>query len=158
MDLREYSEEELLEAGRDAIKRDQWQRATEFLSVYYERFSSRGDNVPASGLASYALCLGHGQQWKRGLELCKRAQQADPRNPYIHWALANLYLLNRSRKDALDAVERGLRAAPDNFILLRMRRKLGVRQPPPLPFLDRKHGLNVRLGRLMHRLRGNAAA
>ncbi len=159
MDLREYSEEELLEAGREAIKREQWPRATEFLSVYYERYSSRGENVPASGLASYALCLGHGpQQWKRGLELCKKAQHADPRNPYIYWALANLHLLGRSRKEALESVERGLRAAPDNFILLRMRKKLGVRQPPPLPFLDRKHALNIRLGRLMHRLRGNAAA
>jgi len=158
MDLREYSEEELLAAGREAIKREQWPRATEFLTAYYERYSSRGENVPASGLASYALCLGHSPQWKRGLELCKKAQHADPRNPYIYWALANLYLLGRSRKEALEAVEKGLRAAPDNFILLRMRRKLGVRQPLPLPFLDRKHGLNIRLGRLMHRLRGNAAA
>lgn len=158
MDLREYSEEELLQSGREAIKRDQWQRATEFLTVYYERFSNRGENVPAGGLASYALCLGHGPQFKRGLELCKRAQHADPRNPYIYWALANLHLIGKSRKDAIEAVERGLRAAPDNFILLRMRKKLGVRQPTPLPFLDRKHVLNVRLGKWMHRLRGNAAA
>ncbi len=42
-------------------------------------------------------------------------------------------------------------------MLLRMRKKLGVRQPPPLPFLDRKHGLNVKLGRLMHRFKGHPA-
>jgi tetratricopeptide (TPR) repeat protein len=158
MELAEYSEEELLEAGREAIKREQWPRATEFLSAYYDRYVSRSETVPASGLASFALCLGHGPQLKRGLELCKKAQHADPRNAQIYWALANLHLLARSRKDAIDAVERGLRATPDNFILLRMRRKLGVRQPPPLPFLDRKHALNVRLGRLMHRLKGNPAS
>lgn len=157
MDLAEYSEEELLAAGREAIKREQWPRATEFLTAYYERHVGRGETVPASGLASYALCLGHGRQSKRGLELCRKAQHADPRNPYIYWALANLYLLAGSRKEAIEAVERGLRATPDNFILLRMRRKLGVRQPLPLPFLDRKNALNVRLGRLMHRLKGNAA-
>src|SRR5262245_7866553 len=158
MEFSEYAEAELLEAGREAIKREQWGRATQFLFAYYERYASRGETVPASGLASYALCLGHGPQLKRGIELCKRAQHADPRNPYIYWALASLYLLAKSRKDAIEAVERGLRATPDNFVLLRMRRKLGVRQQPPLPFLSRKHALNVRLGRLMHRLRGPAAA
>ena len=92
-----------------------------------------------------------------GLELAKRAQVSDPRNPQVHWCAAQLHILAGSRRDAIEAVERGLRAAPDNFILLRMRRRLGVRQPTPLPFLARNHKLNVRLGRWMHRLRGNAA-
>jgi hypothetical protein len=39
-----------------------------------------------------------------------------------------------------------------------MRRRLGVRQPPPLPFLDRRHALNVRLGRIIHKLKGSSAA
>jgi len=73
MDLAEYSDEELLEAGREAVKREQW-----------------------------------------------------------------------------------LRAAPDNFLLLRMRKRLGVRQAPPLPFLDRRHALNVRLGRIMHKIKGTS--
>ena len=104
------------------------------------------------------MSLGHTQELRRGLELCKRAQSSDPRNPYIYWCMAKLQLLNRSRKDAIETVEKGLRAAPDNFILLRLRKKLGVRQAPPLPFLHRDHRLNVRLGRLMHRLKGTAAA
>lgn len=157
MDLEEYSEEELLEAGRDAIKRDQWSRALTFLSAYFNRYNARGETVPASGLATYALCLGHSRELSRGLELCKRAQNADPRNAHIYWCLAQLHLLDGSRKDAIEAVDRGLRAVPDNFMLLRMRKKLGVRQPPPLPFLDRKHGLNVNLGRLMHRIKGHPA-
>ena len=156
MDLTEYSEEELLEAGRSAIKRDQWPRALSFLSAYFERYARRGETVPASGLASYALCLGRNREVKRGLELCKRAQHADPRNPNVYWCLAQLHLLAKSRKDAIDTVERGLRAVPDNFLLLRMRKKLGVRQPAPIPFLDRKHGLNVRLGRLMRRIKGDS--
>jgi hypothetical protein len=157
MDLAEYSEEELLEAGREAIKAEQWPRAKTFLSEYFDRFTMRGETVPAPGLASYALVVGHNNEVRRGMELCKKAQHADPRNAYIYWCLARLHLLNRSRKDAIDTVDRGLRVAPDNFILLRMRKKLGVRQPLPLPFLGRNHGLNVRLGRLMRRLRGNAA-
>ncbi len=154
MDLEEYSEEELLEAGREAVKREQWPRAKTFLSAYVARFTARGDTVPASGLASYSLCLGHSRELRRGLELCKKAQHADPRNPHIYWCLAQLHLLARSRKDAIDAVERGLRAVPDNYLLQRLRKRLGLRQAPPIPFLDRKHGLNRRLGRLMHRMKG----
>lgn len=154
MDLEEYSDEELLEAGRDAAKREQWPRASTLLASYVARFSARGETVPASGLASYALCLGHNKELRRGLELCKRAQHVDPRNPHIYWCLSQLHLLGGSRKDAIEAVERGLRAVPDNFLLLRLRKRLGVRQAPPIPFLARKHRLNVRLGRFMHRMKG----
>jgi tetratricopeptide (TPR) repeat protein len=157
MELQEYSEEELLEAGREAVKREQWTRAKEFLEEYVRRFTARHENVPASGLASYALSLAHLKESGRALQLCKQAQHADPRNAHIYWCLAQVHLLMRSRKEAIDTVDRGLRASPDHFLLLRMRRRLGVRQPPPLPFLDRRHALNVRLGRIIHRLKGSAA-
>ncbi len=158
MELEEYSDEELLEAGREAVKREQWPRAKEFLSLYVGRFTARGEHVPASGLASYALCLAHGRELRRGLEFARQAQHADPRNAHIYWCLAQIHLLAKSRKEAIDTVERGLRAAPDNFLLLRMRKRLGVRQPPPLPFLDRRHALNVRLGRIIHKLKGTSAS
>jgi hypothetical protein len=158
MNLAEYSDEELLESGRESIKAEQWGRSQVFLQEYFDRHLARGENVPASGLASVALSLGHNKEIPRGLELCKRAQIADSRNPYIFWCLAKLQLLNRTPKDAIDTVERGLRASPDNFILLRLRKKLGVRQQPPLPFLHRNHGLNVRLGKWMHRIKGNTPA
>ena len=117
MDLEEYSEEELLEAGRDAIKREQWSRATTMLSAYVARYAARGETVPASGLASYALCLGHGREVRRGIELCKKAQHADPRNAHIYWCLAQLHLLARSRKDAIEATDRGLRDDIDLAVL-----------------------------------------
>jgi tetratricopeptide (TPR) repeat protein len=157
MELQEYSEEELLEAGREATKREQWTRAREFLDEYVRRFTARRESVPASGLASYALCLAHLRETGRALQLCKQAQHADPRNAHIYWCLAQIHLILKSRKEAIEIVERGLRASPDHFLLLRMRRRLGVRQPPPLPFLDRRHSLNVRLGRIIHRLKGSAA-
>ena len=154
MELNEYSDEELLEAGREAVKREQWPRAMDILGAYVARFTARGETVPASGLASYALTLGHNKELRRGLELCRRAQNADPRNPHIYWCLSQLCLLGGSRKDAIEAIDRGLRAVPDNFLLLRLRRRMGVRQAPPIPFLNRKHRLNIRLGRLMHRMKG----
>jgi tetratricopeptide (TPR) repeat protein len=157
MEFEEYSDEELLDRGREAVKLEQWPRATGLLEAYVARFTARGDNVPASGLASYALCLGHGKQLRRALELARKAQNADPRNPHVYWCLSQIHLLARSRKEAIDTIERGLRASPDNFVLLRMRKRLGVRQPPPIPFLDRRNALNVSLGRIIYKLKGHAA-
>src|SRR5262249_24178218 len=135
MDYTEYSEGELLEAGREGLKLEHWDRAKGFLTEYFNRHLARGQSMPAPGLPSCALSLGHTRELKRALELCKRARISDPRNPYVFWCMANLQLLARQRKDAIETVERGLRAAPQNFILVRLRRKLGVRQAPPLPFL-----------------------
>lgn len=157
MDLTEFTDEDLLEAGREGTKREQWPQAREFLGEYVRRYTARRENVPASAMASYALALAQTNDLKLGHDLCKKASYADPRNPHIAWCLAQIHLLGRSRKDAIEAVEKGLRHSPDNFVLLRMRRRLGVRQPPPLPFLDRRHTLNVRLGRIIHRLKGSAA-
>jgi hypothetical protein len=156
MDLAKYSDEALLQAGREAVKREQWPRATELLSAWADRHTARGEATPASGLANYALCLAHVRELKLGLELACKAQRADPRNASIYWCMAQIHLLGKSRRDAIDTVERGLRAAPNNFLLLQMRKRLGVRQPPPLPFLDRRHALNVRLGRIMHKINGSA--
>jgi hypothetical protein len=157
MELEGYSDEELLEAGREAVKREQWSRGATIMSAYVDRWTARRQSPPAGAVATYALCLGHTREVRRGLELAKRAQISDPRNPNVYWCLAQIHLLNGSRREAIEAVERGLRSAPDNFALLRLRKRLGVRQPLPLPFLARDHKLNVRLGRLMHRLRGHAA-
>lgn len=157
MEFQEYTDEELLESGREASKREQWSQAREVLGEYVRRSTSRHENVPAAAMATYALALAHTNDMRLALDLCKRAVYADPRNAHIFWCLAQIHLLGKSRKEAIEAVERGLRASPDNFVLLRMRRRLGVRQPPPLPFLDRRHTLNVRLGRIIHRLKGSAA-
>ena len=157
MELAEYSDEELLERARESAKREQWARGRELLSEFIRRCTARQENVPAAAMASYALMLAQTDELRLGLELCRKAAAADPRNPHVFWCLAQIHLVGRSRKDAIEAVERGLRASPDNFVLLRMRRRLGVRQPPPLPFLDRRHALNVRLGRIMHKLKGSPA-
>src|SRR5262249_22122810 len=149
MDFEEYTDEELLERGREAVKREQWANAATLMSAYVDRWVARKSPPPAGAVATYALCLGHTHELQRGLDLAKRAQRSDSRNPNVYWCLAQLYILARSRRDAIDTVERGLRFAPDNFVLLRLRKRLGVRQPPPLPFLSRGHKLNVRLGRLM---------
>ena len=159
MEFEEYSDEELLEAGREAIKREHWPRATTLFSSYVGRFSVAGRDGAGFG-ARELRALPRAQPGAAPRTgACKRGPASPIRaTRHIYWCLSQLHLLGGSRKEAIDAVERGFRAVPDNFLLLRLRKRLGVRQPPPIPFLDRHHGLNVRLGRLMHRIKGHTPA
>jgi len=45
---------------------------------------------------------------------------------------------------------------PRHTALLALRRSLGVRRRPPVPFLDRGNPVNVRIGRVLNRLKGGS--
>lgn len=154
MGVEKRDEEELLRLGRQALKRDEFADARELLAEYCERLSKRGTPLPPGVLASYALALGKTRGLKEAVELCVRAQQLDRRNPHVYWCLAQLYILADSKKRAFEAIAEGLRFSPDHRGLLGLRDGLGVRRPPPVPFLPRHSGVNVRLGKARHRLKG----
>ena len=155
MSVQERDEEELLRLGREALKREQFVQAREFLAEYCERLSKRGTPLPPGVLASYALALGNTRGLKEAVELCLRALELDRRNPHVYWSLAQLYMLGDSKKRAIEAIADGLRFSPDHRGLLALRDGLGVRRPPPVPFLPRNSGLNVRLGKAIHKLKGS---
>jgi tetratricopeptide (TPR) repeat protein len=157
MILAEFSDEELLQKGREAVRLQHYGRAREFLAEYCERFAKRGDGIPPGVLASYALAVGHSRSLKEGLDLCLKALASDRRNPHIYWSLAKLYILADSRKKAVDAVEIGLRLSPENTGLLKIRELLGVRQPPPIKFLPRSSAVNVRLGKAIRKLKATTS-
>jgi hypothetical protein len=64
-----------------------------------------------------------------------------------------LYLLSGSRKKAVDAMEIGLKVAPDHRGLLKLQQEMGVRKAPPIRFLSRNSVVNVKLGKALHKLR-----
>jgi tetratricopeptide (TPR) repeat protein len=66
--------------------------------------------------------------------------------------LALIHLDQGNRKQALPLVWKGLKENPRHRELLLLIKSLGIRRPPPLRFLSRRHPLNVMLGRLRHRL------
>ena len=159
MDLAEYSDEELLEAGREAVKREQWPRA-EAVSVgaYVDRYTAarRGDAGLGPGELRALPRPTHGSP-KRGLELASKAQHADPRNA-AHLLVHRADPPARPSRARTRSTRSSGACAPlrTTSVLLRMRKRLGVRQAPPLPFLDRRHALNVRLGRIMHKIKGTS--
>ena len=153
LDPKFLGDEDLVLHGREALKLARYETARELLFEYCDRMGREQTPVAPGLLASYALTLGHTHSLKEGIEICRRALASERRNPHIYFCLAQLYLLATSRRKALDAIQRGLAIVPDYPGLLRLRRELGVRQPTPIRFLPRSSPINVRLGRLLRRLR-----
>lgn len=111
-------------------------------------------------LANYALCLGQAQRVREGVDICRRAFESGSRHPEISLRLAQLYLLAGSKRLAIAQVERGLAISPHFAELQRLRAEIGIRRPPPIPFLPRGSAVNVGLARLLRRRRtgsGSAA-
>lgn len=156
-DLNSIPDEDLARRGRDFARRGQYALANEFLSEYCARALRQEKAIPGSVLAAYGLAVGLSADLKEGIEICLRAVSSDRRNPEVYLSLARLHAQAGSRKKAIEAIERGLGFSVQNRELMELKKQLGQRQMPLLPFLSRDHPINVRLGRLFHRLRGGAS-
>ena len=104
----------------------------------------------------YLSCLGLTQVMLNdvaGLNLCRRAAAEETRRGQVFENLARAELQLGHRKQACDAVRRGLRLDRGNASLMALRQEMGVRRRPVLSFLDRDNLLNRVLGKLTHRVR-----
>jgi len=144
---------ELIDEAIEAVREEDYLRAlTLFLDVYGGEDPPLPTNTKAAGALSYfALVLALVQKkYKPALELCKRAVDLQFYNPE-HWVnLTRIYAAGGQRKKAVEAAEAGLKQHPDYEPLLAVRRQLGIRARPAVPFLDRAHPINVSLGHSRH--------
>jgi hypothetical protein len=86
-----------------------------------------------------------------GLNLCRHTAAKEQIKAEVFHNLALAELRCRHRKRAWTAVRRGLRLNPAHAGLLELRREMGVRRAPCLPFLSRDHLLNKWLGKATYR-------
>ena len=123
-----------------------------FLEIYgTENAPPLNNPKAAAGLSYFGLCLALVQKkYRPAIELCRRALDLEFYNGDHYVNLARVYLAAGQRKKALDIAESGLRLLSDHDDLQRVRRSLGVRARPPVPFLDRSHPINVTLGQARH--------
>ena len=128
------------------------QALTRFLEVYgTENAPPLNHPRAAAGLSHFGLCLALVQKkYRPAIELCRRALDLEFYNGDHYVNLARVYLAAGQRKKALDIAESGLKLLSDHEDLLRVRRSLGVRSRPPVPFLNRSHPINVSLGQARH--------
>ncbi|BAZ93381.1 hypothetical protein TspCOW1_16790 [Thiohalobacter sp. COW1] len=85
------------------------------------------------------------------LNLCRSAARAERYDGDVHEYLAKAELHLQHRKQACEAIVRGLRADRTHAGLRQLRRQMGIRRPPVLGFLSRDNPLNRLIGRLTYR-------
>jgi tetratricopeptide (TPR) repeat protein len=135
-------------------KNEEYLRAlTLFLDVY------GGEDPPspmlsaktATGLSYFGLCLALVERKiKPSIDLCKRAIELQFYNVEHFANLARVYTVAGNRKKALETLEQGSKTHPDDESLLAVRRELGIRSRPSVPFLERSNPINVTLGQARH--------
>jgi tetratricopeptide (TPR) repeat protein len=135
-------------------KAEEYLRAlTMFLEIYgsEEPPSPMLSSKTATGLSHFGLCLAMMQRkFKPAIDLCKLAIELQFYNADHYANLSRVYVAAGNRKKAIDAIEQGLKSHAEDETLLEVRRQLGVRAKPPVPFLDRAHPLNITLGQARH--------
>lgn len=147
---------ETISRGLDLCRKGKWKEGMTLLGKIVE------EAEPGSGLPGRVYSfLGYGvareeRRIQEGLRLCQHAIKIEFFQAENYLNLARIYLLADRKGPALRAIRDGLAMDRKNRELLALRRELGLRKSPVLPFLDRGNPLNVLLGRLRHRLRQKA--
>lgn len=139
-----------------ACRVDNWRRGYEILTRL------AGDAGPKTTLpgvfysylgVAVARCEG---QKHEGMELVRYALKLQPFKADNYANLALMCVILGRRQEALKAIDQGLTLSPFSPRLKELRRSLGVRRRPPVPFLSRDNPINVILGQVtwhLHRRR-----
>lgn len=139
---------EVMRNGIEAVRKHEYLLG---LTLLGQAYSGRGELPAPDGLSFYGLCIALVQKkFKPAVDLCKKAIELQFYHGEHYANLARVYLAAEHRKKAISTVHKGLKVVPEDENLIQLRRELGVRRPPPIPFLSRDNPLNVVLGRNRH--------
>jgi tetratricopeptide (TPR) repeat protein len=134
-------------AGNALLDQNQGEEAFEHLSRAY-----LSDPQNARYRSSYALALALVKgQFLGAAELARAAVRQEYHNPDLYLSLARIYLAFDFRAEAVRFLRRGLMVDPGHERITEALTQLGIRRPPALRFLPRRHILNRLLGRLQAR-------
>ena len=111
-------------------------------------------------ILSYYGCLQAvvDKRYRSGVETCRKAihMLKDQKTfgqevlyPVFYLNLGRAYIAASRRKDAIDALSKGLKYDNTNNDLMKELKGLGVRKPPPVPFLDRSNPINKYIGMIL---------
>jgi hypothetical protein len=112
------------------------EKETRLPSVYY-------------GFFGYGVARFEGER-RKGLALCRHAVRLGPREPDNWLNLARIHVLVGGRRRAVTALQKGLALDPSHPTLLALRREIGFRRKPVVPFLSRDARINRYLGARRH--------
>lgn len=146
--------EDLVELGISAAKVAEYERGLIFLAEAYRHVGRDQHRLSGPLLSFYGLCLAlHRGRIKEAAEFCWLGVEKDRYNPDVHCNMARVWMAGRSRRKAVDALERGLALDAKHPGLKRLLAEMGTRHAPVIPFLHRDNPLNVSLGKMRRRIR-----
>lgn len=142
--------QEWIRRGIQAARQKEYEKGLVYLAEAYRRLSRGPEGkIPPAALSYYGLCLAmHKGRVKEAAEFCQIAVEREFYNAEHYLNLGQVWIVGRSRRKAVDALDRGLAIDPNHSELNRARASLGVRKRPVIPFLHRDNPLNVSLGRM----------
>lgn len=112
------------------------------------RDETEGKQFPTEGLSHFALCVALVEkQFETAIEMAEKAIELQFFRGDHYLNLSRIHVCAGDRKKAVEVADRGLEVAPSDPKLAAYRKELGLRQPPPVPFLDRSNPVNKSLGR-----------
>lgn len=141
---------EILRSGIRACRENRWREGLDLLTRLAQERESEGKlpGIFYSYLGqAIARCEGRKHE---GLELCRHAVSKEPFRPENHLNHAEVLFMTGNRRAAIRAMKEGLSLDPDHRGLLDLRKRMGIRRRPPIPFLPRNNPLNVWLGKRRH--------
>jgi len=102
-------------------------------------------------LSYYGLCLGYeASRHDEGIRFCREALSLEFYNADLSWNLGRVLLLSGKRREAHDALQKGLAVQPGHAGILRELGRMGARRRPVVQFLSRSNPVNVLLGKLTY--------
>jgi hypothetical protein len=161
MDITEawsLSDDQLLRLCRKELHFKRYRQAYDAMLEYCGRQIREGRRIPPGILALYGLAVAHAENVREGLKICLEALSSDRRNPEVYLCLARVYILAGSKRNAIDVIAKGLRHCGKHQGLSELRSELGIRRPPPIPFLPRENTINMRLGRALRKRKQKSAS
>ena len=128
------------------------------MDAYNEGQFSKAGAKSAEALSYYGLCIALVQKkYKLAIEFCLKAFEMNFYWPDHYVNLARVYLTASMRKKALETADKGLSMFPEDKGLRKVRREMGVRARPAVPFLERDNPINKALGRSRHAAKVSSA-
>jgi tetratricopeptide (TPR) repeat protein len=143
---------QLDEAIRAAREEDFLRALTLFIDIYgTDEMPPMRTPKDAMGLSWFGLALALvRKEMKNAMDLCRRAIEVEFYNGDHYANLARVYVAAGNRRKAIETAEQGLKLVPEHGYLTHVRKSLGVRAQPYVPFLDRTNPINVSLGQARH--------
>ncbi|CAM2069437.1 hypothetical protein SCOR_28960 [Sulfidibacter corallicola] len=147
---------DLTEAAREGIdlcKRGHWD---EGLLCLNQALKADRQSLPGTAYSylGYAMALRENKLWE-GLNLAQLGVEVGYFDADNYYNLARIYLMRDNRRQAVLAVEEGLKVESEHRGLLQLQARLGKRSKPIFPFLSRDHVLNMLFGRIRHTVKSS---